>query len=323
MKPSKMKRHLTSCHPEHANKDGEFFKYKAQVMKRMRLDADGQFQSQTKSAIEVSYEISLKIARMKKPHTIGEELILPCAYDIVRLLIGEDHVKKLSALPLSNNTVQRRISDMSNDICKQVIEEIKDTPFCLFSLQLDESTDVEDCAQLMAFARYVRDGHLKEEFLFCKSLETTTKALDVFEKVQVFFEMHGIQWGNLCVVCTDGAPSMLGSRSGFQKLVRDKSPTVTGTHCMIHRKMLAAKTLPDILQGILENVIKAVNWIKRRALNNRLFLQLCQEMGADHEVQSNLRDPGSVGPEGARISKITISPWYCPSIYTCYCFKFS
>ena len=124
MKPSEMKRHLTSCHPEHANKDGEFFKYKAQAMKRMRLDADGQFQSQTKAAIEVSYEISLKIARMKKPHTIGEELILPCAYDIVRLLIGEDHVKKLSALPLSNNTVQRRISDMSNDICKQVIAEI-------------------------------------------------------------------------------------------------------------------------------------------------------------------------------------------------------
>ena len=26
------------------------------------------------------------------------------------------------------------------------------------------------------------------------------------------------------------------------------------------------------------------NWIKRRALNNRQFIQLCQEMGADHEL---------------------------------------
>ena len=54
MKPIKIKRHLTSCHPEDVSKSGEYFKYKAQTMKRMRLDSEGQFQSQSKAPIMVS-----------------------------------------------------------------------------------------------------------------------------------------------------------------------------------------------------------------------------------------------------------------------------
>ena len=40
------------------------------------------------------------IAKAKRPHTIGEELILLCAKDIVRLMIGTDAVKKLSGISL-------------------------------------------------------------------------------------------------------------------------------------------------------------------------------------------------------------------------------
>ena len=40
------------------------------------------------------------IVKAKKPHTIGEELIFPCAKDIVRLMIGTDVVKKLSGISL-------------------------------------------------------------------------------------------------------------------------------------------------------------------------------------------------------------------------------
>ncbi len=49
-----------------------------------------------------------------------------------------------------------------------MISETKDAG--LFALQLDESTDVSSCSQLLVFARYVHDGKFKEEFLFCYSL---------------------------------------------------------------------------------------------------------------------------------------------------------
>ena len=70
---------------------------------------------------------------------------------------------------------------MSIDV--KVLTEIKASP--LFSFQLDESTDVSLCTQLLVFMRYINSGDIKDEFLFCNALETTTKADDVMEKFQL------------------------------------------------------------------------------------------------------------------------------------------
>ena len=66
--------------------------------------------------------------KIKKPHTIAEDLILPCCKDIVRTMLGEEPVKKLDPISLSINTVHRRITEISNDIKVQVIVEIKEAP---------------------------------------------------------------------------------------------------------------------------------------------------------------------------------------------------
>ena len=60
--------------------------------KKVRLDTTGTFNQLSISAIETSYVISLKIAQQKKPHTIGETLILPCIEEAVRLMLGEASV---------------------------------------------------------------------------------------------------------------------------------------------------------------------------------------------------------------------------------------
>ncbi|XP_061481490.1 ribosomal RNA processing protein 36 homolog isoform X2 [Rhineura floridana] len=100
--------------------------------------------------------------------------------------------------------------------------------------------------------------------------------------VSEFFDHEGLNWHNLCGVCTDGAPAMLGAKSGFQTLVRDRSPGIIGIHCLIHWQALASKTLPSHLQDVLEQVIKIVNYVKSSALNFRLFKQLCTEMDSEH-----------------------------------------
>lgn len=106
---------------------------------------------------------------------------------------------------------------MSLDILDTIIKEIKASPF--FALQLDESTDVESCAQLVVYVRYIKDETMKEEYLYSESLSITTRGEDVFQSVKKIFDKHELQWPKLVGVCTDGAPAMLGVRSGFQTLM--------------------------------------------------------------------------------------------------------
>ena len=96
----------------------------------------------------------------------------------------------------------------------------------------------------MVFVKYVLVVHLRKIF-FCSSLETNTKATDIFEKISSFFESEHLEWKNLAGYCTDIAPAMLGYDSGFQALVKQLALTSISIHCMLHRQVLATKILPD------------------------------------------------------------------------------
>ncbi|CAG4981385.1 unnamed protein product [Colias eurytheme] len=54
-----------------------------------------------------------RIARAGKPHTIGEDLVLPSIKDAVGAMFGEKEVKEIKRILLSNNTVVRRIDKMA------------------------------------------------------------------------------------------------------------------------------------------------------------------------------------------------------------------
>ena len=83
---------------------------------------------------------------------------------------------------------------------------------------------------------------IKDNLLFCSALENNTRAVDVMEKLAAFFDQEGLDLENVCGICPDGAPAMLGARSGLQTLVRSRSSDAVSMHCMIHRQALASKT---------------------------------------------------------------------------------
>lgn len=99
-----------------------------------------------------SYKIAFRIAKCKKPHTIAEELILPAALDMVNIMIDESAGKLLSKVPLSNNTISRRIHHMADDLNDQSIEKLKEKAF---GLQLDEATDINKDAHLICCIRFI------------------------------------------------------------------------------------------------------------------------------------------------------------------------
>jgi len=283
LKPSGLKEHLENKHSNHVGTSVDAFK-----LKRVRYDQKATlssygFAAPGKPLLEASYKVSYMIAKAKKPHTIGETLVKPCVLEMAKIVLGEDAVKQLSQVSLSNDTVRQRIKDMSQDITTQVVSEMKQSP-AKISMQIDESTDVSNHSQLLVFVRYVHERCIKEEFLFCERLETTTKAVDVFRLIQSFFGRHELAWDLIGSICTDGAPAMIGKKSGFVAMVKEKAPHVLTTHCVLHRQALASKTLPKKLKEVMGVVVQTVNFIRGRALNHRLFQKFCDEIGAEHSV---------------------------------------
>ena len=51
-------------------------------------------------------------------------------------------------------------------------------------------------------------------------MRTTTKGENVFELVDNFFKENSLQWSKIIGLTTDGAPAVLGRKSGFQARVK-------------------------------------------------------------------------------------------------------
>ena len=150
---------------------------------------------QNKALLEASYRIAFRIARSKKPQTIGKELIKPCLIEATTLVQRKEKANKLEEISLFNDTVKKRISEMSQDILLQVVEEIRSSS--IFSLQLDKSTDVSSCAHLLVYARYIFENNIKEQYLFSEPLSTICKGEDVFRVVKVFLNLTHLIGNNL------------------------------------------------------------------------------------------------------------------------------
>lgn len=285
MKPNKLKRHFDAKHKNFSfeGKDRTFFERKEAHLKRQRLDAPSSsgFINSAKQATLASFHVAWHIARQKKPHNIAEKLIKPAAIDMARIMCGDESSKKLQKIPLSNDTIRLRINDMSFDIKNQLISAIKIAG--LFSIQLDETTDVSKDAQLMVYVRYPGLTDIQEDILFCKPMSTTTRGEDIFLMVDSFFKEEGLNWNQCFSICTDGAAAMTASQKGFSTRAKQMNPQIISIHCLLHRQNLASKKLSPELCIVLDEIVAVVNFIKSRALNCRIFRELCFEFGAEYE----------------------------------------
>jgi len=125
--------------------------------------------------------VAIRVARAKKPHTIAETLIMPAAIDMCREMFGEALASKLKTIPISNDTIQRRITQAAADVEEQLISRLQECK--QFAIQLDESTDVSGQAQLIAYVRYIWMDEVQEDFLFCKTCPGHTTSADLLKSI--------------------------------------------------------------------------------------------------------------------------------------------
>ncbi len=170
---------------------------------------------------------------------------------------------------------------MASDVKEQLLANIMQSQY--YALQLDETTDVAGLAQLLTYVRYVKNGNIEEDILFCRSLPEHTTGEALFEVLDGYIRDAGMSWDKCVGICTDGARSMTGRLSGLVTRVQNLTPLAKWTHCITHRESLASKKLPECLETVLKQAVQMINFIKARPLNARLFSLICQELGAEHE----------------------------------------
>jgi hypothetical protein len=161
MKPSKLKRHLVTKHPQFQHKEEDFFK-KYENSIKVQKNTMHNFTSVPIKALAASLKASYLIAKTKKPHSIGESLVLPAAIKIVSIMHGESYANELKMIPLSRDTVSRRIENKSDNIKSQLLNRLRGN---YFAMQLDESTDITNLAQLLVYVRYIYKDKIEEDFI--------------------------------------------------------------------------------------------------------------------------------------------------------------
>ncbi|XP_032254826.1 SCAN domain-containing protein 3 isoform X2 [Phoca vitulina] len=281
MKPSKLKRHLYSKHKEISSQPKEFFERKSSELKSRPKQVFNVSHINI-SALRASYKVALPVAKSKTPYTIAETLVKDCIREVCLEMLGESAAKKVAQVPLSNDTMARRIQELASDMEDQLIEQIKEAKY--YSLQLDECRDIANMVILLVYVRFEHDDDIKEEFFFSASLPTNTTSSELYEALKNYVvNKCGLEFRFCVGLCSDGAASMTGMHSEVVTQIKELAPECRITHCFIHRESLAMKKVSAELNSVLTDTVKIVNYVKSNLLNSRLFSLLCDNMEADHK----------------------------------------
>jgi hypothetical protein len=68
-------------------------------------------------------------------------------------MLDKKCAKVIKTIPSSDTTVGRRVHDMAQDVVEQIVENIKMDK--RFAIQIDESVDVSDEAELLIYVHSV------------------------------------------------------------------------------------------------------------------------------------------------------------------------
>ena len=239
-----VKRHYSTMH------ENKYATYKEEARHALVADFKKKLKQQTgmfskvlqnqSSSLYASYAVSLELAKAKKPFTEGS-LVKKCAMEMAKAFGDAKMAEKFESVPLSNQTVQRRVIDMGEQVEKSLIRLVKESMH--FSLCLDESTDQSDVSQLLIFVRTTfEDFSSKEELFDVCSLQGTTKGRDIYDAVKKTVDRVG-GFSKFSAIVTDGAPAMTGKKTGLTGLLKENGVTCPMIHCLIHQGALCGKSM--------------------------------------------------------------------------------
>uniref|UniRef100_A0A3B4ZDH1 DUF4371 domain-containing protein n=1 Tax=Stegastes partitus TaxID=144197 RepID=A0A3B4ZDH1_9TELE len=217
--------------------------------------------------------------KKKRPFT-DSETVRDCIIVILDEVIHDDKVKAsvtsaVKSVPLSDTSNMRRVEILATDMFEALLSDLKKVE--VMSIVVDESTDRFDTAQLCVYVRFYDAGHrcFREELLCLLPLKGHSTGEVLFDKISSFFQDNGLDMTRVCMLVTDGAPSLTGQWTAV-------APRMTALHCIVHQAVLCVK-LNGHFKSVMDNVMATVNFIRATSsLQHCLFRQLLSDISAQH-----------------------------------------
>ncbi|XP_048763590.2 zinc finger protein 862-like [Ostrea edulis] len=188
-------------------------------------------------------------------------------HDIANTIVPELHqlcitqgATQLKDLKVDNHTSYSHHSStkefqqsMAEVVVDQLLGQVQNSG--VFSIMLDESTDVSVHQNLMVYIRYLASvgGRVQPitRFLGIRQL-STANAESIFTVLVSMLESYGLPLDKLVGVSTDGASVMVGCKSGVVTRLREVTSGLLATHCIAHRLALGTGNAADKVRYLVK-----------------------------------------------------------------------
>ena len=218
-------------HPDKVNQDLSYFQALRDKLKQ-RKSIVSFLTKQTQKAddgLVCSYNIAKLIAKSGNPHSIGEQLLLPVVGEVLRTILHHSSPRVITkSIPLSDDTVRRKIDEMAEDIEESLCDILKNKDLACNWMNLRYQA-MKHCSWV--YAHFVKDNEVMLKLLFVKELETDTRGASIFTAVEQFFKENDIPIKNIIACATDGAPALTGKHMDFFLIKKGRTRRFCDTLC--------------------------------------------------------------------------------------------
>jgi hypothetical protein len=125
----------------------------------------------------------------EKTHSTAQSLLLPAGDGTVEIMFGESHGRELRKIPLAHNTMGRRVSDISEELCDKFIGRLK---ISHSAFQVNEGTEIVKGAH--NYVRLVYARKFYKEGFFCFSNLLMVGLIPEGVQYNHFLEKNEINW---------------------------------------------------------------------------------------------------------------------------------
>lgn len=139
--------------------------------------------------------------------------------------------KRCQVSLLSNRTQNDLIKALATFTKREIWKEIEEAN--IYSVLIDETTDVSHCEQVSLVVRYVYQMEVKERFVqVCNVSKTTGEEME--KTVLDLLKNNGLQIQNMRGQGYDGAANMSGQYRGLQSRILQHNEKALYVHCQAH-----------------------------------------------------------------------------------------